>query len=46
MREALDHWPFVLAVYAIGGAGTLWLVLSSWFGMRRSERRRDESRKR
>ena len=45
MREALDHWPFVWAVYAIGGAGTLWLVLSSWLTMRRAERRRDERRR-
>ena len=45
MREALDHWPFVVAVYVISGGGTLWLVLWSWLAMLRAERRRDESRR-
>jgi hypothetical protein len=41
MREGLDHWPFVLAAYALGVAGTLALLGWSWFAMRRAERRRD-----
>ena len=44
MREALDHWPFVLASYALGIGGTLFLVGWSWLAMRRAERRRDEAR--
>ena len=42
MREALDHWPFVLAAYALGVSGTLALLGWSWLAMRRAERRRDE----
>ena len=44
MREALDHWPFVMASYALGIGGTLLLVGWSWLAMRRAERRRDEAR--
>ena len=44
MREALDHWPFVLAAYAIGVLGTLAFVGWSWLAMRRAEARRDEVR--
>jgi hypothetical protein len=44
MREALDHWPFVLASYALGIGGTLLLVGWSWLAMRRAESRRDEAR--
>ena len=46
MREALDPWVFVFAAYAIGISGTLAMIASAWFGMRRAERRRDASRKR
>lgn len=42
MREALDPWPFVIAAYAIGIAGTLVLVGWSWLAMRRAERRREQ----
>lgn len=45
MREALDHWPFVLASYALGIGGTLLLVGWSWLAMRRAERRRDEAQR-
>ena len=45
MREQLDHWPFVVAAYAIAVTGTLAMVLWSWLAMRRAERRRDESRR-
>ena len=44
MREALDHWPFVMASYALGIGGTLLLVGWSWLAMRRAEHRRDEAR--
>jgi hypothetical protein len=45
MREALDHWPFVIAAYALGIGATLALVGWSWMAMRRAERDRDEGRK-
>lgn len=45
MREALDHWPFVIAAYALGVGATLALVGWSWLAMRRAERDRDEGRK-
>lgn len=44
MREALDHWPFVIAAYAIGVIGTLALVGWSWIAMRRAESKREEAR--
>ncbi len=44
MREALDHWDFVLAAYAIGIGGTLAMVAWSWLAMRRAEARRDKTR--
>lgn len=46
MREALDHWDFVLAAYAIGLGGLAALVIWSWLSMRRSELRRDEVKRR
>ena len=46
MREALDHWPFVFAAYAVGIGGTLALVAWAWLSMRAAERRRDRSRER
>ena len=45
MRESLDHWPFVIAAYAIGIIGTLALVAWSWLAMRRAEARREEARR-
>ncbi len=44
MREALDQWDFVIAAYAVGVVGTLWLVGSSYLGMRRAEARREKAR--
>ena len=44
MREALDHWPFVIAAYAVTIVATLALVGWSWLAMRAAERRRDEGR--
>jgi hypothetical protein len=45
MREALDHWPFVIAAYVLGIGATLALVGWSWLAMRRAERERDKGRK-
>lgn len=44
MREALDHWDFVIAAYVVGVLGTLALVAWSWLSMRAAERRRDKAR--
>ncbi|WP_200943050.1 hypothetical protein [Altererythrobacter sp. Root672] len=46
MREALDHWDFVIAAYAVGVLGTLALVAWSWLSMRAAESRRDRARAR
>lgn len=46
MREALDHWPFVIAAYAIGLGGLALLLGWSWAAMRRAEKRRDEVKRR
>ncbi|MEP7222009.1 MAG: hypothetical protein ABI673_05005 [Novosphingobium sp.] len=44
MREVMDPWPFVIAVYVIGVGGTLLLTGLSWLAMRRAEARRDHVR--
>ncbi|WP_201742399.1 hypothetical protein [Novosphingobium ovatum] len=44
MTESFDQWQFVWAAYAIGGGATLAMVVFSWLGMQRAERRRDSSR--
>lgn len=46
MREALDHWDFVIAAYAIGVGGMAAIIAWSWQSMRRAEKRRDEVRNR
>jgi hypothetical protein len=33
----MSHDNFVFAAYAVTGAGILWLLVSSYFAMRRSE---------
>ena len=33
----MNPWPFVIAAYAAAVAGTVGLVLWSWFAMRRAE---------
>lgn len=45
MREALDHWPFVIGAYAIGMGALALLVAWSYTTMRRAEKRRDEMRR-
>lgn len=41
MREALDHWDYVIAAYALGVIGTAVLIGWAWLTMRRAEARRD-----
>lgn len=45
MREALDHWDFVIAAYAITILATIALVAWSWRSMHAAERRREEGRR-
>ncbi len=42
MREALDHWPFVIGAYAVGAIALALLIAWSYQTMRRAEKRRDE----
>jgi hypothetical protein len=44
VSEGLNHWPFVIAAYAITVGGTALLVAASWLAMRRAETRRDRTR--
>jgi len=37
----MNHWPFIIAAYAITAAGTLGLLVVSLIAMRRAERRAD-----
>ena len=37
----MNHWPFIIAAYAIGLGGTFGLTLWSLAAMRRAERRAD-----
>ena len=34
----MNHWPFILAAYALTIVGTAALALASWGAMRRAER--------
>lgn len=42
MREALNHWNFVIAAYAVGVIGTALLIGWAWLSMKRAEARRDK----
>jgi uncharacterized membrane protein YidH (DUF202 family) len=42
IRENLDQWDFVIAVYVIGIVGTLAMAGWAWQSMKRAEKRRDE----
>jgi putative effector of murein hydrolase LrgA (UPF0299 family) len=42
IRENLNQWDFVIAVYVIGIVGTLAMVGWAWQSMKRAEKRRDE----
>lgn len=46
MREALDHWDFVIAAYGIGLGGLALLIAYSWRAMRSAEQHRDEVKRR
>jgi len=38
----MNHWPFVIAAYAVTLSGTGGLLLWSWAAMRRAERKGEE----
>ena len=42
----MNHWPFVLAAYALTGAGTLGLLAWAWRSMRAAERQADSLKRR
>jgi hypothetical protein len=41
----MNHWPFIIAAYALTGAGTLGLFGWSYWWMRRAENAADEMRR-
>ncbi len=40
----MNHTPFIIAAFAITGAGMGWLILSSYIAMRKSEALADDLR--
>ena len=42
---SLPHWPFIIGAYAVGGLGTIGLVIWSYISMRRAEAAADELRR-
>lgn len=42
----MNHWPFILAAYAVVVAGVGGISLASWLEMRRAERAADALRDR
>lgn len=38
----MNHWPFIIAAYALTILATLALLLWSWAAMRRAEKAADE----
>jgi hypothetical protein len=42
----MTHTTFVMAAFSVTGFGTLWLIVSSWLAMRRSEALAEDLRKR
>ncbi|MDB5683527.1 MAG: heme exporter protein CcmD [Sphingomonas bacterium] len=42
----MNHWPFIVAAYALTIGGTLALVVASLVAMRRAEARADAIRRR
>jgi hypothetical protein len=42
---AMNHWPFILAAYALTGMGTFGLLAWSLYTMRRAEKAADELRR-
>ncbi len=45
MREALDHWPFVIGAYAVAGVALGLLIAWSYTTMRRAEKRREDMKR-
>jgi len=41
----MNHWPFIIAAYALTIGGTLALTLASFAAMRRAEARADALRR-
>jgi heme exporter protein D len=41
----MPHLPFVAAAFAVTGVGMVWLVVSSYIAMRRSEALADDLRR-
>ena len=41
----MNHWPFIVAAYALAIGGTLALTLASYATMRRAEKRADAVRR-
>ncbi len=41
----MDHDQFVTAAFGVTALGMLWLLLSSWLGMRKSEALADDLKK-
>jgi hypothetical protein len=42
----MTHATFVIAAFAVTGLGTLWILVSSWLSMRRSEALADDLKER
>lgn len=42
----MNHASYVFAAFAVTGVGTLWMIVSSWLAMRKSEALADDLRKR
>lgn len=40
----MPHTPFIIAAFTVTGLGIMWLVVSSYVGMRRSEALADDLR--
>ncbi len=40
----MPHLPFIIAAFGVTGVGIIWLVVSSYVGMRRSEALADDLR--
>ena len=41
----MNHASFVIAAFVVTGTGTIWLILSSYFAMRKSEALADDLRR-
>lgn len=41
----MDHQNFIIAAFAVAGVGMLWLIVSSYSAMRKSEALADDLRR-